>query len=235
MDRHAENLSACITELNGSVAKVYSFVGDIAGQEQIDRLFVFALEKMAGIEIFIANAGFAYYEQLEQEDWEHIDQIFRVNVHSPIFTAIKMKNLNTNQPYKVVITASAIGKLGLPGYALYGASKSAIDRFAEAYRFEMNNPASLAVVYPISTRTKFFQEASSHEAPVPWPSQSPDQVAKAIISGIQKARKSIYPSTIYRIFLFLGKLIPAIYRFEQNIELKRFHQWQKEKTSDELS
>lgn len=225
VDRNTENLSTSIDSLKGSVAEVFSFVGDIADPSQLDRLFEFAIETMAGIDLFIANAGYSYYEKLEQEGWEHIDQIFRVNVYSPIYTAIKMKNLNLEKPYKVVITASAIGKLGLPGYALYGATKSAIDRFAEAYRFELNNRSSLVLIYPIATRTNFFQEASSHEAPIPWPSQSPDQVAKAIIKGIEKDRQSIYPSNIYRVFLGIGKLIPVIYHLEQNIELQRFRQW----------
>lgn len=225
VDRNAENLAESINSLSGSVATIFPFVGDIADPGQLDHLFEFALDKMAGVELFIANAGYSYYEMLEQEDWEHIDQIFRVNVYSPIYTAIKMKNLNPGQSFKVVITASAIGKLGLPGYALYGATKSAIDRFAEAYRFELSERSSLALVYPIATRTNFFQEASTHEAPIPWPSQTPDQVAKAIIKGIEKDRLSIFPSNIYRVFLGLGKLIPAIFHLEQNIELQRFRQW----------
>ncbi len=228
VDRNEKNLIMAIQNLKYSLAKVSPFVCDIAAPENIDELFNHAIQTMQGIDLFIANAGYAYYEQIHQEDWQRIEQIFKVNVYSPIYTAIKMKNLHKGNPYKVVITASAIGRLGLPGYALYGASKAAIDRFAEAYRFELDDPAKLALVYPIATRTNFFQEASDHKAPIPWPSQTADQVARAIIRGIEKDRKIIYPSFTYRIFLVLGKFIPGLFRLEQEIELRRLKTWIKE-------
>lgn len=225
VDRNSDGLSQFLEKIPNSKAKIHSYICDIGYQEQIDNLFEHAMQVLGEIDIFIANAGYAYYEKLSNADWERIDQIFKVNVHSPIYTAITMKLLHSDTRYKVVITASAIGKLGLPGYALYGATKSAIDRFAEAYRFELPNPSSLALVYPIATRTQFFHEASQHEAPTPWPSQTPHQVARAIVQGIEKDRKSIYPSLVYQIFLGIGRIIPPLYRLEQWIEMKRFKKW----------
>jgi short-subunit dehydrogenase len=225
VDRNENDLMTTIQNLKYSLAKVSPYVCDLAVPENLDELFNHAIQALQGIDIFIANAGYAYYEQILQEDWQHIDQIFKVNVFSPLYSAIKMKNLFKENQYKVVITASAIGKLGLPGYALYGATKAAIDRFAEAYRFELDDPKKLALVYPIATRTNFFKEASTHKAPTPWPSQTPDQVAKTIIRGIERDQKSIFPSLTYKIFLALGKLIPSLFHLEQEIELKRFKAW----------
>lgn len=228
VDRNENELMTVIQNLKYSLGTVSPYVCDVAAPENIDALFNHALMVMQRIDIFIANAGYAYYEQILKEDWQHIDQIFKVNVYSPIYTAIKMKNICKENHYKLVITASAIGKLGLPGYALYGATKAAIDRFAEAYRFELDDPKQLALVYPIATRTNFFKEASDHNAPTPWPSQTAEQVAAAIIRGIEHDQKTIYPSLTYKIFLALGKLIPGLFRLEQEIELKRFKSWIKE-------
>jgi short-subunit dehydrogenase len=225
VDRNSDGLSQFLEQVLNAKAKIHSYICDIGYQEQIDNLFDHARQELGDIDIFIANAGYAYYEQLSNADWDRIDQIFKVNVHSPIYTAIKMKQLHPDSTYKMVVTASAIGKLGLPGYALYGATKSAIDRFAEAYRFELPDPSSLALVYPIATRTQFFQEASDHKAPTPWPSQTPQQVASAIIRGIEKDHKSIYPSLVYQIFLGVGRIIPPLYRLEQWIEMQRFKKW----------
>lgn len=229
VDRNPEVLTTVLGSLDNPRAKIHPQICDVAEPENLDQLFSAIDNLLGGVDIFIANAGYAYYEQLLEEDWEHCEQIFKVNVYSPIYTAIKMKRLYGNQPYKVVITASAIGKLGLPGYALYAASKSAIDRFAEAYRFEMDDPRKLAIVYPIATRTNFFRQASDHKAPTPWPSQTPEQVAVAIVKGIEQDKKSIYPSIIYKLFLLLGKIIPGLYRLEQWIEMQRFKKWIVEK------
>jgi short-subunit dehydrogenase len=232
VDRDRETLSHLLDNLPANKANINSFICDVGEQDQLDGLFDYAIKIIGGIDIFIANAGFAYYEQLIQADWERIDQIFKVNVYSPVYTSIRMRKLHPDTPYKVVVTASAIGKLGLPGYALYAGSKSAIDRFAEAYRFELADPSSLTLVYPIATRTKFFQQASKNQAPTPWPSQTPQQVALAILKGINKDSKSIYPSGLYRIFLLLGRIFPFLYRLEQQIELQRFKRWISENATE---
>ena len=36
--------------------------------EEIDHLFTFAQEQIGQIDLFIANAGFAYYERLDNAD-----------------------------------------------------------------------------------------------------------------------------------------------------------------------
>lgn len=37
---------------------------DVSKPEEVNKLFQFAVEKMDGIDVFFANAGFAYYEKL---------------------------------------------------------------------------------------------------------------------------------------------------------------------------
>jgi short-subunit dehydrogenase len=56
--------------------KFFSFQCDLSKPEEIDKLFNFALEKMGGIDLFIANAGIPYYEKISQPDWKHISKIY---------------------------------------------------------------------------------------------------------------------------------------------------------------
>jgi len=205
--------------------------GAIGQPDQVEAMFAYALEQMRGIDLFIANAGFPYYEKLAGADWGHIEKIFQVNVFSPIYAAQKMAQLNAGRPYRVVITASAMGLLGVPGYALYSATKAALDRFAECYRYELSDPAALTLVYPIGTRTHFFQAAAEQSAPLTWPTQSVEQVADAILTGIQADRRNIHPSLLFRIFILLDRALPFLRRIEQWIELKRFQRWQTRKNA----
>ena len=55
---------------------------------------------MGGIDIFIANAGFAYYEQLDEADWDHIASIYQTNVFSPFYAAVRMGELNRTTPIR---------------------------------------------------------------------------------------------------------------------------------------
>ena len=145
----------------------------------------------------------------------------KVNVFAPLYALEKMRALNAGRPYKVVITASAMSFMGIPGYALYSASKAALLRFAEAHRFELDDPHSLAMVYPIATRTGFFGAAARRSAPQAWPRQSPEQVARAIIDGIRRDKTAIFPSTFFRIFRWL----PWLHPLELWIEARRLERW----------
>jgi short-subunit dehydrogenase len=227
VDIHQGQLNTRLDQLPPGIAQIEAFVCNLAQQSNVDALFAHALALWGNIDLFLANAGFAYYEQLNTADWAHLERIYQVNVFSPIYAAVKMRELHPDQAYKVVVTASAMGLLAIPGYAIYGSTKAALDRFAEGYRFELNDPSTLTLVYPIGTRTDFFKSASSghNTTPAPWPTQSAEHVADVIIRGIQCDQPNIFPSRLFQTLLRLDRILPFIRRVEQRIEQRRFQHW----------
>jgi len=79
------------------------------------------------------------------------------------------------------------------------------------------------LVYPITTRTNFFQGAGI-AVPIPWPSQTPQVVAKAILSGIRHDRQRVYPSLTFQIILFLKRFLPTHW-LAQSLEQRRMNKW----------
>lgn len=226
VDIDETRLAVALAALESPRATITPYTCDLADPAAIDTLFDTALKTMGGLDLFIANAGFAYYEALERADWTRLERIYRVNTFSPIYSAVKMREHLGNQPYRVVITASAMGKLAIPGYAVYGSTKAALDRFAEGYRLELDDPRKLALVYPIGTRTRFFSAAARSDVPSTWPTQTAEQVADAIIKGIERDRMTIYPSRLFRAIILLDRVFPVIRILEQAIEKRRFVAWQ---------
>lgn len=202
---------------------LYQFRGDLSTPEGVDNLFEFALQKLGSIDVFIANAGFAYYEKLAEADWDHISSIFNINFKSVVYSAQKMKQLNGSKPYNFVTTSSGVAMVPLPGYALYSSTKAALKGFAEAYRWELGKGQYFQVVYPIATRTKFFKNAG--DSPVPWPSQDVRIVAQRILKGIRKNRNSIYPSRLFYFLTLINRVFPVIFKLYAYIEYKEFIQW----------
>lgn len=202
---------------------LYQVQCDLSTKEGVDNLFTYALEKLGTIDVFVANAGFAYYEKLGEADWEHISSIFNINYKSVVYSAQKMKQINGSKPYNFVTTSSGMAILSLPGYALYSSTKGALKSFAEAYRYELDKGQYFQVVYPIATRTKFFQNAGG--SPIPWPSQDVSVVAKSILKGIKKKRNSIYPSKLFYAFSILNRVFPFIFKIYAYIEYKKFQKW----------
>lgn len=225
VDRNQPLLAEVCAGINKKTARISPYLCELSDPDQIDRLFSDVIENFGQIDLLIANAGFPYYEVLGDPDWAHIARIFEVNLFSPIYAAEKMKKLYPKGGYKLVFTVSGMAKIGLPGYALYSASKAALDRFADAYRFELKHQADLMLVYPIATETNFFEEASKKTAPVPWPSQSAGVVVRAILTGIRAERKNVFPSRLFWFVYRLGAVFPWLYRVEQLIELRRLRKW----------
>lgn len=201
----------------------YPFQSDLSIPEGIDSLFDYALQTLGSIDVFVANAGFAYYEKMGEADWQHISAIYDLNFKSVVYSAQKMKQLHGDKPYNFVTTSSGMAILSLPGYSLYSSTKAALKGFAESYRWELDKGQYFQVVYPIATKTKFFKNAG--DSPMPWPSQEARVVAKRILGGIRKNRSSIYPSRLFHTMAILNRIFPFIFRIYAYVEFKKFKQW----------
>ncbi len=206
---------------------VLKYPCDVSAAGNLDGLFEFALGQFGAVDIFISNAGFAYYEEIEKASWEHIEKIYETNVFASCYAAQKMKEINGDRPYRVVVTASAMSFLSVPGYSLYASTKAALHGFATGYRFELRKDQKLQVVYPIATETNFFR-AAGPGTPVSWPSQSPERVADAIVKGIARDKNSIFPSKLFLTLKILNGYLPIIYPFITWVDARRLHKWLRE-------
>jgi short-subunit dehydrogenase len=196
-------------DLDGTNIRKYA--GDVSVRQNVDRLFDVAVTDLGGLDVLVCNAGFAYYGRVAAADWDAIERIYRLNVFSSLYSALKMKEIHAQRPYRVVLTASAMSFLSVPGYALYASTKAALRGFATAYRYELSPGQRLHLVYPIATRTGFFDVAGD-DTPVPWPSQTPDTVARAIIRGLENETDDIFPSKLFRFLNALNGVLPGVHK-----------------------
>ena len=204
--------------------KLFLWKCDVSRKEEVDAFFDFAVEKLNRIDLFFANAGYAYYEKLGEPDWEHIERIFATDFESVVYQAQKMKAHRGAEPYNFLVTASAMGLLSLPGYALYSGAKAALRGFADAYRYELGRGQYFEVLYPIATKTKFFTRAAEG-TPVPWPQQTPEAVARKAIRGVKRNRKHIFPSFAFRSMDILNRIFPFIFRIYVADSNKKYQKW----------
>lgn len=213
-----------ISKIPTSNGKVIPFKCDVSKKEEVDRLFDFAIKQLDGIDIFIANAGFAFCEDIQEASWEHIEEIFSTNVFSPIYSVEKMRVLNGDRKYSVVITCSAVSEVPLPGYSLYCSTKHAINGFGRVYRHEVRDNEVISLVYPVATNTNFFKNAAD-KAPIPWPVQAPEKVANSVIKGIENEKRFIYPSNFFVVSRVLNRVFPFINAIYAKVQRDKFNKW----------
>lgn len=192
---------------------IFPFSADVSTESGIDSVFDYAESVFGEIDIFIANAGFAYLERLIDANWQHNEDIYKLNVFSPIYSLQRLVSSSAGKDRAFVCTVSGAAMACLPGYALYCSSKAALHQFIETYRYEKKENIQITAVYPVATRTDFFNKASGKgSTPLPFPQQSPEKVAKAIVRGIEKGKKRVFPSRRFRLFYPIGRAFPCLMR-----------------------
>lgn len=190
--------------------KIIIFQKDVSSSCAVDEIFNEAVKQFEKIDIFIANAGFGYYEEINYESWDRVRRIFETNVFSPIYSYQKyIKHLNGENGI-FVLTDSVIGLLAIPGYSLYSASKFALNGFSRAVRFEKPAKLQLTCIYPVATDTEFFTRANKIDFRKPFPLQSPETVAKKTVKGIEKGKRTVNPCVMFNIIKPVMRIFPPV-------------------------
>lgn len=215
-----------IDDIPGVEGVVYPFSADVSSSEGIDKVFSYAQQVFGHIDIFIANAGFAYLERLETPDWQHIRKIYDLNVFSPVYSLERLVALNKDRPVAFACTISGAGLVSLPAYSLYCSTKAALHHFVQTYRYEKADNLQLTAVYPVATRTAFFDKATGEkDTPLPFPAQDAKTVARKYIKGIEKGKKNVYPSTLFRLLYPIGRAFPFCLKVYSLLERKKAGKW----------
>lgn len=204
---------------------VIPFQCDVSSKENVDLIFEKAEKEFDMIDIFYANAGYPYYELLDYVDWERTQRMFETNVFSPIYSYEKYREHLNGRDGHYAITVSAIGKMAMPGFTTYSASKFAMEGFQQGIRFENPENIKLTCLYPIATDTGFFKAANDVEFEKPFPVQSPKVVARKMVKGLEEGKKSVNPSVLFTLSCILFAVCPPIKSVYLSLEkgkLKRF-------------
>lgn len=214
---------------------VYPFQYDVSRPENIDFIFSWAEDSMGGIDIFYANAGFSYYEEMNYIDWGRVEHMFETNVFSPIYSYQKFVDHLKGREGIFAITGSAMGYMGMPGFTLYSASKFAINGFQEAVGLEKPDNLQMTTLYPVATDTGFFKTASSVEFAKPYPLQTPDIVAARMVKGMEKGKKKVLPCRMFTFAMILFKILPFTKKLYLRSEKKKFEEYKIRKAKLENS
>jgi short-subunit dehydrogenase len=117
-----------------------------------------------------------------------IDDVIATNLLAPIkLTRALLPALRRRPQARIVFVGSALGRIGLPGFALYGASKAGLHGFAEALRRELADTAvQVQILAPRSTRTGFNgADVEAYNRATGTAMDAPETVAAALLALIE--------------------------------------------------
>ena len=121
--RTEEQVEAVAAEIGGNAV-----VGDVSKREDVERM----LAEAGPIDLLVANAGIALWEnswETDPDEWWHV---FEVNVLGAYLTCrLALPGLIERGGGRIVITGSGASYLPGSTSGAYGASKAAVGRFGE--------------------------------------------------------------------------------------------------------
>jgi len=130
------------TELDTAVATIGRNVtavrGDAADLDDLDRLYRVVAEEKETLDIVVANAGLIEQRTIDAVTPEHFDKTFNLNARGTFFTVQKALPLMRNGG-AIVLVASCVHLMGLPGHGTYGATKAAQRSFARTWAVELKD------------------------------------------------------------------------------------------------
>lgn len=221
---HLDRLRKEFPELEGLV------LADLSEKEGNAPILEWIQSHWKGVDYCFANAGKASYAPAADQDWANMEQLFQLNVHSPIQLGLVLKHCFPTHPLRHVITCSAIAYWAIPGYSLYSSTKSALLQWANCLWAEGDGDW-LTLVFPIATATAFF-DAAGPNIPRAFPIQSPREVAKSMLAGAAKGKKKIFPSLLFKSMLFLNRLLVVLQPLATALEYRKFKNWVSGKNSN---
>ena len=111
---------------------------DVRDPAALEALAAAAAERFGGIDIVVANAGIGAYGPFELLDLEQLDAMIDVNLKGTLYTArATVPYLLQSAAGDFVALASEAGRRGLPGEAVYCASKFGQVGFTRALEGEL--------------------------------------------------------------------------------------------------
>lgn len=141
-----------------------------------------------GANVVVHAAGVPAFGALSTLTPGQLERVIRLNLLTPMqLTQALLPALRRRPQAQIVFVGSALGRIGLPGFSAYGASKAGLHGFAEALRRELaDTTVKVQILGPRSTRTAFNDaavEAYNHATGTAM--DSPEVVASALLALIE--------------------------------------------------
>jgi len=133
LGRDPETLEAAAADLGpGAVATR----GDVSRLEDLDRFFAEIESAFGGLDILVANAGVYRSAALDQTTPDFFDHMSAVNFRGAFFTVQRALPL-LRDGASVILVTSTINESGVPGLAVYAATKAAVRSLARSLAAEL--------------------------------------------------------------------------------------------------
>jgi short-subunit dehydrogenase len=188
--------------------------GDLADPESAAKLARAALDRFGRVDILVNNAGVGWAGDFAEMPVEQVARLVAVNLAAPMaLTREVLPGMCRRGSGYLMFVTSIAGRTGVAGEAVYAATKSGLDAFAESLRMELRcTGVGVGVLVPGVVRTPFFENRGRpYRRTRPQP-LTVDRVADCLVRCIARGRTERYAPGWLRLPVFVRAFAPGLYR-----------------------
>ncbi|QRF62941.1 SDR family oxidoreductase [Variovorax paradoxus] len=166
-----------------------------------------------GCNVLVHNAGVPGFGRIESLDANEMAQVLHLNLFVPmLLTQALLPHLRGLPQAQIIFVGSVLGRLGLPGFSVYSASKFGLRGFAESLRRELGD-TDVRVQYlgPRSTRTGFNSGAvEGYNKATGTAMDTPDVAARALLRMLESGKAECFLGFPEKLAVRLNGLAPTL-------------------------
>ncbi|WP_416421522.1 SDR family oxidoreductase [Pseudomonas sp. App30] len=159
----AAEAEALVSQIKAAGGRAIAVKADVASSSDMRQLFDTTEQQLGKVDVLVNNAGIMKPTPIAETSDELYEQIFAINTRGT-FNALREAATHLNDGGRVInFSSSALG-LKLPGYAIYNASKAAVEAMTHVFAKELRGRRiTVNAVAPGPVATELFLTGKSEE------------------------------------------------------------------------
>ena len=172
----------------------HSCVADLTEQDSAQRLCDEVNARLGPVDLLVCNAGVGWEGELAAMPADDIEHLLRLNLQANMhLVRVFAPDMARRRRGHIVLVSSIAGSMGVPGEAVYSASKAGLRVFGQSIGLELAHAGvGVTVVNPGVVDTEFFARRGSpysRSRPRPVPA---DRVAEALLHGVRRGQQEVF-------------------------------------------
>jgi 3-oxoacyl-[acyl-carrier protein] reductase len=144
-------------ESAGKENDLITIQGDVSKEPDVKNIYSFINEKYGKLDVLINNAGYGYFDQLENIDVTKFEQVFATNVTGAMMMSREAAKIFITQNHGNIINiSSTAGLKGFVGGTAYSATKFALKAMSQCWQAELRkHNVRVILINPSEVQTQF--------------------------------------------------------------------------------
>jgi 3-oxoacyl-[acyl-carrier protein] reductase len=159
----SKEADALVAQLKAGGAAAIAVKADVAKADDVRALFDATETQLGRVDVLVNNAGVLSTQPIADTSDALYDQTFGINVRGT-FNTLREAATRMNDGGRIVNFSSTTLALNMPGYAIYNATKAAVEAFTHVFAKELRGRGiTVNAVAPGPVATSLFLDGKTEE------------------------------------------------------------------------